>query len=69
MDNTYIVYSDDIIDVMTQIENFQASMIRFIQKHPQYRYDIDIKERDKDPKWRIEIKVQTDEESINNTTP
>lgn len=66
MNNTYIVYSNDIIDVMTQIEQFQASMINFIQKFPHYSYDIKIKEINGDHKWRVEIKVETNEESINH---
>lgn len=70
MNNTYIMYSNDIVDVMNQIESFQESMITFLEKFPHYSYDIDIKEleEDKDAKWRVDIKVTTDEESINNTT-
>lgn len=70
MNNTYVMYSNDIVDVMTQIESFQASMTIFLEKFPHYTYDIDIKElpEDKDSKWRVDIKVKSNEESVNNTT-
>lgn len=70
MNNTYIIYSNDIIDVLEQIESFQSSMKKFLKKFPNYSYDVSIKElgKDKDSRWRVEVKVKTNEESVNNTT-
>jgi hypothetical protein len=67
MDNTYIIEKDNIVDALEDIQSFETMMSNFMEKHPKYSYQIDIKEAT-DSKWIVELNVKKDESENHKIT-
>ncbi len=62
IDTVYVIEKYNIVDALNDIEAFVNRMEKFKDKHPNYRYNIDIGRDTKDnPKWSIELKINKDE--------
>ena len=63
MIDTYTIEKDNIIEALEDIDKFRQKMDKFKDKHPNYDYEIDIKEDEKQlNKWIVELKVSKDED-------
>jgi len=66
MNNTYVIEKESIVEVLEDIQSFENMMSTFLENHPQYSYNIDIKEST-ESKWTVELNIKKDEEPQNNT--
>lgn len=63
MIDTYTIEKDNIIEALEDIDKFKQKMDKFKGKHPNYDYEIDIKEDEKQlNNWIVELKVSKDED-------
>ena len=62
MIDTYTIEKDNIVEALEDIGKFKTKMDKFQGKHPNYSYEIDIKEDEKQlSNWIVELKVSKDE--------
>lgn len=61
MNNTYLIHRNDLIELLTNIDNFESKIEHFKEKHSKYNYSIKIEKNDKDEEfqWTASINIKT----------
>jgi len=59
MNNTYIAEKYNIVDALNEMDSFSLKMKKFIEKHPEYNYNVSIYK--KDNSWVIKLNVNNEQ--------
>lgn len=61
LNNTYKIVKEDLNEMLDNISNFESKMEKFLSKHPEMEYSLNIVDQEND-KWVIEINIRNKDE-------
>lgn len=68
MTNTYIIRNKSLNKLLDNTSNFEDKMVSFIERHPQYKYEVKIDRDEDNDEWILELNLSNKDESTNTKT-
>ena len=62
MENIYIIKNKSFNKLLDNTSNFEDRMAEFIERHPDYKYNIKLDKDEENDEWFLELKINSDEQ-------